>query len=277
MPANLDAILAATRRRLAQAKQRADVRELEGAAERHRPRGFGHALRTAAQSRPAVIAELKKASPSKGVIRGDLDAARFARELAEAGACALSVLTDEEFFQGSLENLRAASAATPLPCLRKDFIVDEFQLLQSRAHCADAVLLIAAALEQRELRALHARAQALELDVVAEVHNSQELARVLEAGCDIVGVNSRDLRSFHVDLETPLRLARLLPEHVLRIAESGIHSGGDIRKLRNAGYGAFLIGESLMKAQSPAAALRQLLAVAAEAEPDHLAAARHEN
>jgi len=277
MAANLDSIVAATRKRVAETRRQVNLRELERLAEQHRPRGFGQALRTAAASRVAMIAELKKASPSKGVIRADLDVPKLVRELVDAGACALSILTDEEFFQGSLENLRAASAAAPVPCLRKDFIVDEFQLIESRAHGADAVLLIAAVLEQHELRAFYAAAHALELDVLAEVHNEREVERVLDAGCDIVGVNSRDLRTFQVDLNTPLRLAPLLPERVLRIAESGIRSGRDIRHLRQAGYGAFLIGESLMTAASAGAALLALLAGVNENSSDELAAARQDD
>ena len=161
MPATLDSILAATRRRVARAKAEADLRQLERQAEAHIPRGFGKQLRDVARSPTAVIAELKKASPSRGTIRADFHAAQLAAELQAAGAAALSVLTDEEFFQGSLGNLRAASASAPVPCLRKDFIVDEFQLLESRAHSADAVLLIVAALTDSELRNLYAGARRL--------------------------------------------------------------------------------------------------------------------
>ncbi len=273
MAANLDTLLSATRKRVAAVRRNADSRELERRAAGHTPRGFRRALQAAA-SGPAIIAELKKASPSKGLIRAQLDVPQLARELEAAGARALSVLTEEEFFQGSLENLQAASAAATLPCLRKDFIIDEFQMVEARAHGADAVLLIAAALEERELRALHAAAHALELDVLAEVHNEEELERVLAAGCDLVGVNSRDLRTFQVDLHTPLRMAALLPSRVVKIAESGIQSAREIRELREAGYDAFLVGESLMKAESPAAALRDLLAAVDKAGLHQPAAAR---
>lgn len=257
MTASLDQIVAATRRKVAEAVRSADVREFEARAEQHVPRGFRRALQNHAG--PAVIAELKKASPSRGLIRGDFDPAALAMELELAGAAALSVLTDVEFFQGSLQNLQRASAATGLPCLRKDFIVDEFQLLEARASRADAVLLIVAALSQPELEALAAKAGSYELDVLCEVHDEKELDRALSAGCDLIGVNSRDLRTFTVDLENAFRLARLIPKSVLSVAESGIHNGGDIARLRTAGYQAFLIGESLMKAISPGKALTTLL------------------
>jgi indole-3-glycerol phosphate synthase len=255
----LDQIVAATRRRVAEARGSADLRQLERQAASHAVRGFRRALETTAQHGVAVIAELKKASPSRGLIRADFEAARLARELESAGAAALSVLTDEEFFQGSLQNLRLASGAVAVPCLRKDFIVDEFQLLEARANCADAVLLIVAALDTSALKTLAAQARTAGLDVLCEVHDEDELRRALDAGCDVIGVNSRDLRTFQVDLGTALRLAEKIPRNGLRVAESGIHSGQDIARLRNVGYQAFLVGESLMKAESPGAALRTLL------------------
>ena len=193
------------------------------------------------------------------MIRADFDCSRLATELERAGATALSVLTDEEFFQGSLENLRLAATATNLPCLRKDFIVDEFQILEARANRADAILLIVAALSQVELQTLSRRAGEYALDVLCEVHDSGELERAIDAGCNLIGVNNRDLRTFKVDLETAFRLADSIPRNVLRVAESGIHSGADMARLRAAGYQAFLIGESLMAARSPADALRVLI------------------
>ncbi len=180
-------------------------------------------------------------------------------ELERAGAAALSVLTDEEFFRGSLGYLEQASAATSLPCLRKDFIVDEFQILESRAHRADAILLIVASLKQKELVAFARRAQAHGLDVVCEVHDETELERALDAGCDMIGVNSRDLKTFNVDLATAFRLAGKVPSQCIRVAESGIHCGADLARLRAAGYDAFLIGESLMRAERPGEALKILL------------------
>jgi indole-3-glycerol phosphate synthase len=262
MPVSLDEIIAATRRRIAQTKSSVDLRQLDRQAGNHVPRGFRRALELSGQNGIAVIAELKRASPSRGLIRSDFDPENLAQELESGGAAALSVLTDEEFFQGSLENLRRASARTKIPCLRKDFIIDEFQLVEARANCADAVLLIVAALSQSELKMLAGRAADYKLDVLCEVHDEDELERAVDAGCTLIGVNSRDLRSFKVDLEAAFRLSDLIPKNVLRVAESGIHSGVDIARLRAAGYQAFLIGESLMKAQSPGDALRELLAEA---------------
>lgn len=262
MPTKLDQIVANTRRRVGEARRDADMRDLEHRFQEHAPRGFRRALENQSSKGVAVIAELKKASPSRGLIRADFDAERLAQELENAGATALSVLTDEEFFQGSLENLRRASAVTKLPCLRKDFIVDEFQLLEARANCADAILLIVAALSQQELVGLTMQGREYGLDVLCEVHDEAELQRALDAGCALIGVNSRDLHTFTVDLETAFRLAKHMPKNVIGVAESGIHSGADIARLRAAGYHAFLIGESLMKAASPGEALQTLIAEA---------------
>ncbi len=267
MPAFLEQIVAATRARLAKTTRSADLRDLERRAEQHVPRGFRRALSGKSKHGVAVIAELKKASPSKGLIRADFNPGQLARELDAAGASALSVLTDEEFFQGSLQNLQAASAAVSIPCLRKDFIVDEFQLLEAHAHAADAVLLIVAALSQPELLALSQAARSRRLDVLCEVHDGDELERALVAGCDLIGVNSRDLRTFKVDLDTAFRLAAIFPADVVRVAESGIRSPDDLQHLRAAGYDAFLIGESLMRAQHPGDALRALLSGVANPQP----------
>src|SRR5271163_2063276 len=187
MPVFLEQIVDSTRRKVFEAKQKADLRELGRQAEQHVPRGFRRALEEKSRAGVAVIAELKKASPSKGLIRAEFCVEDLARELEAAGAAALSVLTDEEFFQGSLENLRLASAAVKVPCLRKDFIVDEFQLLEARANSADAVLLIVAALSQPELLALSQAARRHQLDVLCEVHDADELQRALDAGLDLIG------------------------------------------------------------------------------------------
>jgi indole-3-glycerol phosphate synthase len=260
MPTRLDHIVAATRLRVADAKRSAELRRLEQQAEQHVPRGFRSALASNSRTGPAIIAELKKASPSRGLIRANFDPEALAGDLEAAGAAALSVLTDEEFFQGSLENLRRASSRTKLPCLQKDFIVDEFQLLQARAACADAILLIVAVLPQAELFSLAKKSRALGLDVLCEAHNEEELHRAVDAGPNLIGVNNRDLRTFKVDVNTSLRLAEMIPKDVVSVAESGIDSGADIARLRGAGYHAFLIGESLMKAESPRDALKVLLA-----------------
>jgi indole-3-glycerol phosphate synthase len=262
MPAFLDQIVAATRARVAAAKRVTDLRELERRAEQHVPRGFRRALRQKSRDDVAVIAELKKASPSKGLIRAEFDPATLARELEEAGAAALSVLTDEEFFQGSLGNLRRASAASSIPCLRKDFVVDEFQVGEARANCADAILLIVAALTPAELKGLAQSARGRNLDVLCEVHDAAELQRAADAGCDLIGVNSRDLRTFKTDVETAFRLVEKFPDGAVRVAESGIGSGAEIARLRTAGYDAFLIGESLMRAEHPGNLLRELISVA---------------
>jgi len=256
---SLDAIVAAARQRVSEHRRRADISALEGAAARHAPRGFLHRLRQVSQDGIAIIAELKKASPSKGLIRADFRPSALARELEQSGAAALSVLTDEPFFQGSLDFLRQASSSTALPCLRKDFIVDELQIVEARANCADAILLIVAALTQKELTSLAGSARSHQLDVLCEAHDEQELKRALDAGCLLIGINSRDLRTFEVTLETALRLAGKIPDGCFRVAESGIHSGADLARLRAAGYDAFLIGESLMQAERPGVALMNLL------------------
>ncbi|HEY4840990.1 MAG TPA: indole-3-glycerol phosphate synthase TrpC [Terriglobales bacterium] len=263
MTASLESIVAATRRRISQRKagngRGFDVKSLERAAAEHSPRGFRKQLQRLGKNGIAVIAELKKASPSKGLIRADFRPAELARELEGAGAAALSVLTDEEFFQGSLDNLRAASAGGSLPCLRKDFVVDELQIVEARANNADAILLIVAALEQSELLALARSAQSWSLDVLCEAHDETELERALDAGCDLIGINSRNLCTFEVNIDTALRLGEKIPADCVRVAESGIQSGSDLARLRSAGYEAFLIGESLMKVEHPGEALAKLI------------------
>ncbi len=265
MPVSLDQIVAATKLRVAASKRSTDLHELEQRAQAHVPRGFRDALERKNKHGIAIIAELKRASPSRGLIRADFDPEKLAAELEAAGASALSVLTDEQFFQGSLGNLRRASANTKLPCLRKDFIVNEFQLLEARANSADAVLLIVAALAPKDLAALARRAAELDLDVLCEVHDERELQIASDAGCNLIGVNNRDLKTFKVDQETALRLASSIPANVWSVAESGISSGADIFRLRTAGFRAFLVGESLMRAEEPGEALRNLLAGTSEA------------
>ncbi len=254
---------------VAQRRDRVSLRDLEHRAARHTPRGFARAIRgSSADGRPAVIAELKKASPSKGLIRADFNPETLAVGFEQAGAAALSVLTDVPFFQGSLENLEIASRATSIPCLRKDFIVDEYQIVEGRAHCADAILLIAAALTDTELSRFTAVAHQYSLDVLCEVHTAEELARVRDLGCEAYGVNNRDLRTFEVRLETSLRLADRLPTDVIRVAESGIHTAADLQSLREAGFHACLIGESLMRQPEPGAALQALLHETARQVPE---------
>ena len=262
MPTRLESILAVTRATVAEAKRRTPAAELEALAAKHQPRGFASMLRTAAAERPAVIAELKKASPSKGLIRADFDIEWLAQRYAAGGAAALSVLTDEPHFQGSLRNLELASATVPLPCLRKDFTVDEYQILEARAHAADAILLIVAALSDAKLLQFTRAAHALDLDVLAEVHTAEELGRLLaiEEAPDLIGVNNRDLHTFEVHLETSLTLVERIPASVLRVTESGIASAAEVHRLREAGFDCFLVGESLMRQPDPATALRELIA-----------------
>ena len=255
----LPEILAHTRTVVAERKAAADLHLLERSAAAHTPRGFARALREKAADGIAVIAELKKASPSRGLIRAEFDAAALATQMEAGGAAVLSVLTDERFFQGSLENLRRASAAVEIPCLRKDFMVDEFQVLEARATGADAILLIVAALTDAELRVLRDAARVQGLDVLCEVHDRVELERALALDCECVGVNSRDLRTFEVSLDRACDLAELLPASAVKVAESGIHTAADMQRLRAAGYDAFLIGESLMRQPEPGEALRELL------------------
>jgi indole-3-glycerol phosphate synthase len=267
MRASLDSIVAATRLRLSErasaqvpsSRRHSDGQALERAAAAHTPRGFRNQLRQVAQDGIAIIAELKKASPSKGLIRANFRPRELAREFEQAGAAALSVLTDEQFFQGSLDYLREASSSSSLPCLRKDFIVDEFQIVEARANRADAILLIVAALNQKELVSLAGIARSHSLDVLCEAHDEQELQRALDAGCDLIGINRRNLRTFEVNLETAFRLVEKMPATCVRVAESGIQSGAELARLRSAGYEAFLIGESLMKEERPGEALAKLI------------------
>lgn len=263
MPTQLDTILETTRATVARAKERVPVAELESRAAAHQPRGWAAALRRKAQTGTAVIAEIKKASPSKGLIRAEFDAALLAGRYAAGGAAALSVLTDEPYFQGSLRNLEIASEAVKLPCLRKDFIVDEYQIVEARAHRADAILLIAAALSSVEMLRFARAAHDLSLDVLVEVHEVCELDRVLgtlgERAADAIGVNNRNLHTFDVRLATSLELIGRIPRSVVRVTESGIATTDHMAQLRTAGFDAFLIGESLMRQPDPGEALAALL------------------
>ena len=219
-------------------------------------RGFRKAL---AAKRPAIIAEIKKASPSAGTITEDFHPAEIAARYARGGAAALSVLTDRQFFQGSLDHLVEARAACALPVLRKDFTLDRYHLLQASAAGADCVLLIVAALDDAELADLLRAARELHLDALVEVHDGAELERALAAGADTIGVNNRNLKTMEVSLDTSLELAQRIPDHVVRISESGIRNSGDVKRLMDAGYEAFLVGESLMRQADPGAALGRLL------------------
>ncbi len=259
MATQLDQILAHTLLQVKARKAAADYSALERQASAHRPRGFTVRLREVGRTGPAIISEIKKASPSKGLIRSDFYPAELARGFEGAGAAALSVLTDEEFFQGSLDHLVAASQTVKIPCLRKDFILDPFQVLEARAAGADAILLIVAAHPDEVLSDLRDEAHSLGLDVLCEVHSRQELERAIGLGFEVIGVNSRDLKTFEMRPDLPLELAAWMPDETLKVAESGLRNAADIARLRSAGYDAFLIGETLMRQPDPAATLALLL------------------
>jgi indole-3-glycerol phosphate synthase len=254
VPDMLARIVESKRHAVAEASRRRE--ELERRAqERTEFRDFCAALRA---RRPAVIAEIKKSSPSKGILASRFDPAAIARRYASGGAAALSVLTDSEYFQGSLSDLETARAAAPLPVLRKDFTIDEVQVIEAAAHGADAILLIAALLEESEMRRFREVAAQYRMAALVEVHHESELGPALASGAEIMGVNNRNLHTFEVTLETSLRLAEKIPAGVLKVSESGLHSRAAIEQLEGAGFQAFLIGEHLMKAADPIAALRGL-------------------
>ncbi len=259
----LDDILAHKRQEVAAQKQRVDMDTLVAniSASNDTPRGFMKALQArVAIGGTAVIAEVKKASPSMGVIRASFDPVAIAESYAAAGATCLSVLTDEKYFQGSGHYLRLVRAAVGLPLLRKDFIVDEYQIVEARALGADAILLIVAALSDAELAAFTRLAHDLGLDVLVEVHDEAECARALQLPLRVIGVNNRNLHDFSVSLETSRRIKTMLPADYLLVSESGIHTRADIEALQADGIHAFLVGGALMQADDPGAALSALLA-----------------
>ncbi|MDE2087179.1 MAG: indole-3-glycerol phosphate synthase TrpC [Xanthomonadaceae bacterium] len=222
-------------------------------------RGFAAAMEAKiAAGEPAVIAEVKKASPSKGVIRPDFDPAAIARSYEKGGAACLSVLTDSDFFQGSEAFLQQARAACSLPVLRKDFIIDPYQVHEARAIGADCVLLIVSALDDDVLLQLSLQAAELDLDVLCEVHDEEELERALALPVPLIGVNNRNLRSFETSLETSLRLQELMEYDRILVAESGIRTPEDVAQLREGGINAFLVGEAFMRAADPGAELKRL-------------------
>ncbi|MGB8506779.1 MAG: indole-3-glycerol phosphate synthase TrpC [Pyrinomonadaceae bacterium] len=261
----LTEIIECKRRRLDASKAVRPPAAMREEAHRVRRVAQSHAFRAALSkddSRVRVIAEYKRASPSKGVIRADLSPIDVARAYESGGAAAISVLTEEDYFSGSLEDLRAVSATVTLPLLRKDFIFDEYQIYEAAAAGASAVLLIAAALDDETMKALrHLAEEELGLDVLLEVHTEEEMKRVRSSGATLVGVNNRDLHTFDVTLETSVRLATHAPAGVLLVSESGLKTHEDIHALRSHGYSAFLVGETLMRAGNPAEALRALLNV----------------
>jgi indole-3-glycerol phosphate synthase len=253
----LDEIVDWKRDEVARCKQALPLVDVQAdAARAPTPRSLVDALR-----RPGVslIAEVKRASPSKGLLRPDLDPAALAREYAANGAAAISVLTDQHFFRGRLGDLRAVREVVRLPVLRKDFILEPYQVYEARAAGADAVLLIIAALSDAELRSLYRLVRQLAMDALIEVHDEAELARALAVKPRIVGVNNRDLRTFEVDLGTTARLRALIPGDVVAVAESGVHTPDDVARLAAIGADAMLVGESLVRADDAGAKVRELL------------------
>jgi indole-3-glycerol phosphate synthase len=253
----LDQILAETRRTVAQARQQRPLAAVEEQAAAAPPaRGFAAALR-----RPTItcIAEVKRRSPSAGWIREGAEAPEIARLYEGAGAAALSVLTDGPFFGGSLADLTAARGAVRLPVLRKDFIVDPYQIVEARAAGADAILLIVAALGDADLAALLAEARRVGLDALVETHDASEIDRALAVGATVIGVNHRDLATFKMDMTLAARLRPRVPSDCVVVAESGIRTAEDVRRMRSAGVDAILVGENLMRAPDPGSALRALL------------------
>jgi len=220
-------------------------------------RDFAAALRA---KRPAIISEIKKASPSRGVLVEDFRPVELARQYECGGAAALSVLTDHDFFQGSLADLWAARAASSLPVIRKDFTISEFHVLEAAAYGADAILLIVAILDEAQLRAYRELAAEFDMAALVEVHDRRELGIALESGAEIIGVNNRDLRTFQLSLDTSLRLAPEIPQTVIKVSESGIFNAADVHRLMDAGYDAFLVGEHLVKSGDAANAIRELVA-----------------
>jgi len=256
----LDTILAATREEVARRKADTSVAVLEEIArDMARPRGFADALTRKAATGHALIAEIKKASPSKGLIRADFDPAAHARAYQAGGAACLSVLTDAPFFQGHEDYLIAARAASTLPIIRKDFMVDPWQAAEARAIGADAILLIIAALDDGAMAEIEAAAIDHGMDVLIEVHDEAELERALKLRSRLIGVNNRDLRDFSVDISRTERLARLMPEGIQIVAESGLASRAELDRLAEAGVRRFLIGETLMRQPDLEAATRAMV------------------
>jgi indole-3-glycerol phosphate synthase len=258
-PDLLRTIVAATDRITAVRRDREPLAALEKRAAARSPRGEAFEGALGAAGRVNVIAECKRRSPSKGVLADDYDPVTLARQYEEGGAAAISVLTEPTFFDGALEHLEAVRQAVALPLLRKDFIVDEYQLLEARAAGADAVLLIVAALEPDRLALLQRAARELGLAVLVEVHDEAELDRAVASGARIIGVNNRNLRTLQVEVDASYRLAGQLPAGVIGVSESGLQSRADLEKLAAAGYRAFLIGERFMTDANPAVALRLLM------------------
>ncbi|MBG6073926.1 MULTISPECIES: indole-3-glycerol phosphate synthase TrpC [unclassified Polaromonas] len=256
----LNKIIAVKRLEVADALNRKPLAAMRQDAEsRVQTRDFVGALRARiAAGKPAVIAEIKKASPSKGVLRSDFIPADIAQSYAEAGAACLSVLTDQQFFQGSIDYLKQARASCSLPVLRKDFIIDAYQIYESRVMGADCILLIAACLDDAQMKAFEALAMSLDMAVLVEVHDEAELARALMLKTPLIGINNRNLNTFEVSLDTTLSLMGKVPAERLLVTESGIMTPEDVKRLRDVNINAFLVGEAFMRADEPGEALVEL-------------------
>ena len=258
-PDLLEAIVAATRRSVALRQARESLAAIEARALLRTAGGDRFHAALAREGRVNIIGECKRRSPSRGVLRPTYDPVAIAKAYQAAGACAVSILTEPTFFDGALDHLRDVREAVTIPLLRKDFIVDEYQLLEARATGADAVLLIAAALPDIDLRRLHQQAHKLGLAVLVEVHDLRELERAGAAGAQIIGVNNRNLRTLDVDLRASETIAARMPKNVIAVSESGLKTAEDLARMRTLGYRAFLIGERFMTADDPGVALRQLI------------------
>ena len=258
----LDKIVAVKRQEVAAALARKPLSAMRADAEsRVLTRDFVGAMRAKiAAGLPAVIAEVKKASPSKGVLRADFIPADIAQSYAEHGAACLSVLTDQQFFQGSVDHLKQARASCDLPVLRKDFMVDPYQVYEARAMGADCILLIAACLDDAQMQSLEALAMSLDMAVLVEVHDGAELQRALQLKTPLLGINNRNLKTFEVSLDTTLGLLKDVPAGHLLVTESGISTVADVQRMRSAGVQAFLVGEVFMRADEPGQALAALFA-----------------
>lgn len=256
----LSEIIDKKRQRVEEAKQSVPLEQLRSDAFARRATSAPHALRRALQPDGInIIAEFKRRSPSKGVIRADADLPSIVRSYQTGGAVAVSVLTEEDYFQGSLADLKSVKISISLPVVRKDFVFDPFQVFESAAAGSDAVLLIVAALDDKQLTSLRRLAEdELGMDALVEVHNSEEMDRAASCGAKLIGVNNRNLRTFEVSLETSIQLAALAPREVVLVSESGLNENADLLRLKEHGFNGFLIGESLMRAPDPEIALRDL-------------------
>ena len=255
-PTILDKIVERKRQELVERRKKRSLNDLEQLAQIAAPvRGFAKSL---SGRRPAVIAEIKKASPSKGIIRADFHPAQIAAQYEKAGAACLSVLTDVDFFQGNDLYIKEAQAVTKLPVLRKDFMIDPYQIVESRALGADCILLIAACLSDAQMHELHYVATKLKMDVLVEVHDRAELDRALELPTNLIGVNNRNLKDFHVSLNTTLSLSKYIPSDRLLVTESGIHTPNDVALMQSQGIHTFLVGESMMREANPGEAFTAL-------------------